>query len=304
MSWLDRQSFLGAESDKVLAGLTVGVVGLGGGGSHVAQQLAHLGVGNYVLADADVITETNLNRLVGGTRANVAAGTPKIDLAERLILSVNPDANVQKFRQVWQECSEALKTCDVVIGGLDSVRAKHEMDAFTRRFMIPYIDMGMDVHAIGAGNHLIAGQVVLTGPGEPCLQCLGIVTEEGLRAEAARYGDAGGKPQVVWPNGVLASVAVGLFVQLVTPWSDDSVSSAFIEYDGNRNTTKESARLARCRDRGCSHYGFADVGDPLFDFRKVNEAATSVTPVRANHTLPAKTPRGWLRRLFRRSRKF
>ena len=35
-----RQSFLGEDSDEVLNGLTIAVVGASGGGSHIAQQLA------------------------------------------------------------------------------------------------------------------------------------------------------------------------------------------------------------------------------------------------------------------------
>jgi tRNA A37 threonylcarbamoyladenosine dehydratase len=65
MSWLDRQSFLGANSEQRLAEMTAGLVGLGGGNSHVAQQLAHAGVGHFALADADHISLTNLNRLIG-----------------------------------------------------------------------------------------------------------------------------------------------------------------------------------------------------------------------------------------------
>jgi len=169
----------------------------------------------------------------------------------------------------WQEASEALKICDVVIAGIDDVRSKHELDAFTKRFMIPLIDMGMDVTLIRKGEHLISGQVVLTGPGEPCLQCLGIVTEEAISKEAANYGAAGGRPQVVWPNGLLASIAVGLFIQLVTPWKKQSATSAFIEYDGNTHEARESQRLRWCRQHPCSHYRCADVGDPFFDVRKL-----------------------------------
>ena len=36
------------------------------------------------------------------------------------------------------------------------------------------------------------------------MRCMAIVTEEYLKEEAGRYGDAGPRPQVVWPNGVLA----------------------------------------------------------------------------------------------------
>ncbi|CAN5544736.1 hypothetical protein BH23ACI1_BH23ACI1_26890 [soil metagenome] len=46
-----RQSFLGERSDEFLKGTTAGVIGLSGGGSHVCQQLAHIGVGNYVIVD-------------------------------------------------------------------------------------------------------------------------------------------------------------------------------------------------------------------------------------------------------------
>ena len=44
MSRLDRQSFLGPDSDTILHEATIGVIGLGGGGSHIVQQSAHLGI--------------------------------------------------------------------------------------------------------------------------------------------------------------------------------------------------------------------------------------------------------------------
>jgi tRNA A37 threonylcarbamoyladenosine dehydratase len=66
---LVSQSFLGRDSDAVLAGVTAGIVGLSGGGSHVVQQLAHVGIGGFVPVDHDIIEHKNLNRLVGGTMA-------------------------------------------------------------------------------------------------------------------------------------------------------------------------------------------------------------------------------------------
>lgn len=123
MTWLDRQSFLGTDSDMVLARTTVGIVGLGGGGSHVAQQLAHVGIGCFVLIDPDTIEDTNLNRLVGGTWADIARKAAKVEIAKRLILAVRPKARVRVVKADWQTASEALKLCDVIVGGLDSVRA-------------------------------------------------------------------------------------------------------------------------------------------------------------------------------------
>ena len=77
--------------------------------------------------------------------------------------------------------------------------------------------IGMDVHQ-AAGGFSISGQTVLSAPGGRCLWCLGILTEDRIAREAEHYGKAGSRPQVVWPNGVLASIGVGLFVQLLCPW--------------------------------------------------------------------------------------
>jgi tRNA A37 threonylcarbamoyladenosine dehydratase len=124
MSWLDRQSFLGANSEQRLAEITVGLVGLGGGNSHVAQQLAHVGVGNFVLADADDISLTNLNRLIGGTWWHVLKRTSKVAIMKRMILAINPKARVEIHRKQWQLAGDSLKRCEVIVGGLDNVRGK------------------------------------------------------------------------------------------------------------------------------------------------------------------------------------
>jgi molybdopterin/thiamine biosynthesis adenylyltransferase len=268
MSWLDRQSFLGADSERQLADATVGLVGLGGGNSHVAQQLAHVGFGNFVMVDADRISLTNLNRLIGGTWWHVLRRTLKVAIMKSMILAINPNARVEVHFTQWQLAGDALKRCDVIVGGLDNVRGKDELDAFCRRFLIPYVDQGMDVHKLGGGHgHLVAGQVVLSEPGSPCLRCMGIVTDEALAEEARRYGAAGGRPQVVWSNGVLASLAVGLVVQMVTPWSRRTGPGAYLSYDGNSGLVTQAERFRRWKGGACTHYPDIAVGDPSFDIR-------------------------------------
>jgi molybdopterin/thiamine biosynthesis adenylyltransferase len=279
MTWLDRQSFLGDDSGRVLRDSTIGLVGLGGGNSHVVQQLAHVGIGGFVLADDDVITHTNLNRLVGGTVADVEKSTPKVAIAERVIRGVNPAARIIKHQKLWQLVADDLKQCDLIVGAVDQARAKDELDAFCRRFMIPYIDMGMIVRHIAATDeYLIAGQVVLSSPDRPCLRCMGIVTNADLEEEGRRYGDAGDAPQVVWPNGLLASAAVGLVLQILTPWHKAPVDSAYLVYDGNRNTLVASDRLKRLAERACPHYDSSDTGDPTFDIRRAFGPQDSALP--------------------------
>ena len=91
---LDRQSFLGKNSASVLDGTRVAIVGLGGGGSHIAQQLGHLGVGEFVLIDQDVVEDSNLNRLVGATQQDVVRCTSKASVAGRVIVGVNARARI------------------------------------------------------------------------------------------------------------------------------------------------------------------------------------------------------------------
>jgi hypothetical protein len=96
--------------------------------------------------------------------------------------------------------------------------------------------------------------VILSSPGGPCLRCCGFITDERLAQEDQRYGAAGGKPQVVWPNGILASTAVGLAIQALTPWFPRPPSFAYLEYDGNRGTLSQSAHVAALKDTVCPHH--------------------------------------------------
>lgn len=286
MSRLIRQSFLGPTSDDVLAGATIGLVGLGGGGSHIAQQAGHAGIGGYVLVDPDTIDEGNTNRLIGSTLADVRSRTPKTAIAARIIRSLNPRARIVEMRQSWHKATDRLKACDIIIGAVDSFREREQLERFARRYLIPYIDIGMDVHALEEGAYLVAGQVILSTPGNPCLRCCGLITDARLKREAEQYGGAGGRPQVVWPNGVLASTAFGLAVQLLTPWHGKAPGFTYLAYDGNKGTVLTSNRVAVLAGHICPHHPAEETGDPGFDIRVHLKAA-------AAHKAPA----GWWARL-------
>lgn len=270
-----RQSFLGSNSEEVLAQSRIGIIGLCGGGSHVGQQLAHIGIGRFVAADFDHVDDPNLNRMVGTCPADADLKRPKNDVIKELIHRINPKAAVDIVGR-WQESGDLLRTCDIVIGCVDSFTARDELERFCRRFLIPYIDIGMDVHQFSSG-YGISGQVALSMPGGHCLWCDGILTEERLAQEQQMYGAAGGKPQVIWPNGVLASIAVGHAVSLLLPWNTDLPLAALIEYDGNRHITRPGARLQFLKDVPCPHYkGEGSVGDPFFSINDLSSCP--VTP--------------------------
>jgi hypothetical protein len=72
----------------------------------------------------------------------------------------------------------------------------------------------------------------------------------------------GARPQVVWPNSVLASTAVGLAVDLIANWTRKQRSHAYLVYDGKEGTVKDSVTL-RNLTRPCSYYAASDVDDPV-----------------------------------------
>lgn len=264
---LSRQAFLGDDSDRIFALSKVGIIGLSGGGSHVGQQLAHVGVLDYIVIDPKKMAQKHLHRLVGATADDVNKKTPKAKIAERLINSIRPNANVKAIVDTWQENQVWLRDRTAIIGCVDSYSEREQLERFCRRFLIPYIDVGMRVFAIGGSYH-ISGQTVLSSPGHACLRCMGIITEEKLKEEASKYGAAGPAAQVIWPNGVLASTAVGLFVQLVCPWHKLSSASAYLEYNGNKPTLMRSPRMEFAINTPCPHFRTSDVGDPMFILEK------------------------------------
>jgi hypothetical protein len=259
---LIRQSFLGKNADPTFQTVRVAVVGLGGGGSHVVQQLVHLGVTHFLLLDPDTVERSNLNRLVGATFADIENSTKKVDVAERYIRGVNPKAIVEKFDKTWQDSGAAVRNADVIFGCVDSYGARQELESTARRYFIPYLDIGMDVTRC-EGRHFISGQVILSMPGQRCMKCMGFLTDEKLAQEAAQYGEAGDHPQVVWANGVLASTVVGKFVQLATDWAGSKSLCVYDSYDGNSGRMAAHPRI-QYSDKLCSHHPFEAAGDPLF----------------------------------------
>lgn len=259
----DRQSFLGPESSLIFDTIKVGIVGYGGGGSHIGQQLTHIGIKNLVVFDGDIVEETNLNRLIGACPSDVKDKTTKTKIAKRAIKKINPKANVVICSERWQQRPELIHSCDVVFGAVDSYGERDQLEAECRRYLIPLLDIGMDVHQSEDSPFSMSGQVILSMPGSACMRCFQFLTEKKLALEAAKYGKVGGRPQVVWPNGVLASTAVGLFVNLVTNWTQDQTGPAYLEYDGNTGLIREHIRASFTKD-DCSHYPLEAVGKPKF----------------------------------------
>lgn len=225
-----NEALFGTAGQERIAATKVAIVGLGGLGSHVAQQLAHLGVLDYALIDFDTVSESNLNRLIGATEADVRDETLKTTVAERLVHSIQPSAAIEPINAPVVAAEEAIKRADVVFGCVDRDIHRLEITRIAATYAKPYIDSATDV--INEDAELVYGGRVIYSDGTRCPVCLPEVLDqeqirldrlspEHLEAHRRIYGIdrdllKGTGPAVVSINGVVASLAVTEFMVAVT----------------------------------------------------------------------------------------
>ena len=82
-----------------------------------------------------------------------------------------------------------MRECQITIGCVDSSKGRKELEIGCRRYLVHYIDIGVDVH--GTERPVIGGQVIQSSPGGLCMRCMGFLTDEKLAQEAERYGNVG-----------------------------------------------------------------------------------------------------------------
>jgi molybdopterin-synthase adenylyltransferase len=125
-----------SETDQeALASSTVAIVGCGGLGGYIAEELARLGVGHLILIDGDKLEVSNLNRQIMATEKNL--GQWKVEAAQERLQNINSNTKVTVFKEWFDENkkNELLSGAHLVCDALDSLtyrvaleRACHELD--------------------------------------------------------------------------------------------------------------------------------------------------------------------------------
>jgi molybdopterin/thiamine biosynthesis adenylyltransferase len=225
----------GKKGQQLLGKIRVGIVGVGGVGSILAEFLARLGVGELVMVDYDLLEKENLNRSLGARKSDV--GKPKIKYVSR-IARQSATADKFKVRTVRGSVAEpdglkSLLDCDVIFSVTGNAFARQVLDHASYAYLIPVIDGGTTL-MVNPTDGEITGrcQIAEAGPGGPCLECLSVYNrdEATLAREEPRMRDqssyvqvAGGvptanvprAPSVINTNGVVASIMTQRFLSTV-----------------------------------------------------------------------------------------
>jgi hypothetical protein len=175
----------GKEIQRVLESLRIGIVGLGGTGSCVAEQLARMGVQNFLVIDKDNFEPSNLTRVYGSSFEDLRDPVPKTLIAERNIKRVSPEAKVESIcgDVTSQRALKRLENCDVIFACTDRHAPRSVLNELAYQYFIPVIDLGA---GLDAPDEKIKGgsiRVSLLSPSLPCLFCLNIIRSDTIAAE-------------------------------------------------------------------------------------------------------------------------
>ena len=231
--------------------LSIAVVGAGGTGSAVAEQLVRLGAKHFLLVDVDTLSKSNVTRVYGSTPAKV--GQHKTEVLAGHLRAIAPDVRCATIHGMCstQQVATALTDADLIFGCTDDNAGRLVLSRLSAYYLIPVIDLGILLSS-DAQDRLtgIDGRITVLSPGNACLLCRSRVDvaraaaemktpEERNRLADEGYAPALGhvEPAVVTFTTMTASVAVSELLERLI---------------GYGNPTRPSEVLLRMHDREVS----------------------------------------------------
>ena len=287
----DRQSRLfGDAGQELLRRTRVGIVGLGGAGSVLAELLGRLGVGEFVLADPERAEDTNLPRLIAARRrdAVVLSWLPrviaerlqsrKVRMAARNIRRANRDARIEAVPRNFLEADVAARftDCDFLFLAADTMGARLLFNAIVHQYGVPGIQVGAKIPVAEdgtVGNVFCVSRMVT--PEQGCLWCNGLISPGRLQDEAvpdaARRGYSYvddpdvAAPSVVTMNAIACAHAADDFLFHLTGLKYADAEAGWFRWNSRRavagyDMPTRGADCAECSGKEHSRLGMGDNG--------------------------------------------
>jgi proteasome lid subunit RPN8/RPN11 len=273
----DRQvRAFGTEVQELLAALHIGIVGNGGTGSAVAEQLIRLGARRLSLFEGQTLEASNVTRVYGSRLNDV--DQPKGRIIERLAKEIGLGTDVTVFPKhiTNSETAKALRDCDVIFGCTDDEWGRSILSKLAIDYYIPVLDLGVKIDSNEGTIVSVQGRVTTLLPGVACLFCRGRITAEGVRAQVIESCNPeqaeelrrqkyvpelqGNAPAVIAFTSAVASTAISeLFHRLTGFMGSDRVSSEVIHFfDQSRMRTNRLPPTSDCYCGDKERWGLGD----------------------------------------------
>jgi len=281
LSAFDRQiRAFGEETQNLLTRLTVGVVGLGGTGSAVVEQLTRLGIGKLIICDPQDFEATNVNRVYGSSKAD--HGKQKSAIARRNVEHIGTGTQIVILEgdTFSQTTIKELSSCDLVFNCTDDEFSRAVASRLSLFYLIPVFDMGVEIDSSEGVIRSVRGRVTTLLPGSPCVFCRGIVTADVISAEVMHRNNPGEyarqlkqgyvpelaatAPSVVMFTTAVASVAISELLQRLTGFMGDNRTSTevILRFDESKTSTNTKISREGCWCTQSENWGRGDV-EPL-----------------------------------------
>lgn len=239
----DRQiRAFGARGQAILQSLRIGVVGAGGTGSPIIEQLARLGVGSVTVIDDDVVTASSVARGYGSSAADI--GRPKVDVAVDNVERIGTGTQVVPVRQNLRALTAAntLRHCDLVFCCVDGHAGRVVLNRWAYWHIAPVIDVGVLVSSLDEEIQSIDGRITWLAPSTACLLCRGRIDPrlahvENLDPEERRRLAQQGyapeleepEPSIVTYTSLLASLATTELLNRLFGFADSQPTELLLQ---------------------------------------------------------------------------
>ncbi|MBI1280136.1 MAG: hypothetical protein GC179_18550 [Anaerolineaceae bacterium] len=239
----DRQvRAFGTYGQHLIGGSHVAIVGVGGTGSSVAEQLARLGVKDILLIDPDDFETTN--RMYGTfdtpvkkhwwqfwKRVSASYSYKKVDLIAAHLRHISPDIHIEAIPQsiVQGSVAKRLLDRDFIFLCTDEHWGRSVVNQVAYQYMIPTINVGMAITTENSAIESGVGVVDVLFPDKACLWCKQYLSSKRIAAESMPKADRRDRlkegyvenidttqPSVISINTTVAGLAVTQFLQLLT----------------------------------------------------------------------------------------
>ena len=140
MSRYERNKPIISDSDQEsLSRCTAAVVGLGGLGGHIAEQLVRIGFGSLILIDCDRVEPSNLNRQLFADTNTV--GVQKTAAAQARLSAINPDTALTFYneRLEGENAVRLLSGADIVLDALDNIPSRRVLRDACVALNLPFV---------------------------------------------------------------------------------------------------------------------------------------------------------------------
>ncbi len=216
-----RHNLIPGWNQQRLASAKVLVVGAGALGNEVIKLLALVGVGNITIVDFDKVELTNLTRSVLFREEDI--GQSKAEVAAHRAMEINPDFSVIPIHAdlEFDLGMGILRSMDIVLGCLDSIRCRLTLNRMCRLMGIPWINGGIEMNA--------AESTIFHAVNGACYECG--LSQEMWNQQNLRHSCSGLRtvtPEDPVPTTApIASITAGYMVQQALASLHSSSTTAF-----------------------------------------------------------------------------